>query len=311
MSQLALLASPVAAVTYIFLNLTEGQGNSLGKTLMVTVPSTLIATVLTSVIMSKWGKNLDDDPEYQRRLAAGEIEPSASSTEQSAERELPPRAAWSAYIFLGGVIVGVILGLVQPLRPSYSKSLADGSTVEATVSMSFLIPIIMFAVAGLIMIVCKIKTKAVLEEEIIGTGLIAALLLTSVPVLAGTIFNDHMDQIVSFVNSAIGVSVVLFAIILFLLTALIQSQSATTAIIVPAALTAGLGVGPMAGMLGATVGNNLLASMSGLGQACILTDKTGSTKQGSFLLNGSFFLPMMLCAVFSVGAGLAIQLVVY
>ena len=59
------------------------------------------------------------------------------------------------------------------------------------------------------------------------------------------------------------------------------------------------------------VGNNVLASMSGLGQACILTDKTGSTKQGSFLINGSFLVPMLLCAVFSVAAGLLIQAVVY
>ena len=309
-SQLALLASPVAAVTYIFLTLTEGTGNTLGKILLVTVPSTLIATILTSLLMSRWGKNLDDDPEYQRRLAAGEVEPPRPAGEE-VDRELPPRAAWSAYIFLVGVIIGVVLGLFQSLRPHYEKSLSDGTFEEATVSMTFLIPIIMFAVAGLIMIVCKIKTKRVLEEDIIGTGLIAALLLTTVPVLAGTIFNDHMDEIVSFVNSAIGLSVVLFAFILFALTALIQSQSATVAIIVPAALTAGLGVGPMAGMLGATVGNNVLASMSGLGQACILTDKTGSTKQGSFLINGSFLVPMLLCAVFSVAAGLLIQAVVY
>ncbi len=68
----------------------------------------------------------------------------------------------------------------------------------------------------------------------------------------------------------------------------------------------------MAGtVLGATVGNNVLASMSGLGQACILTDKTGSTKQGSFLINGSFLVPMLLSAVFSVAAGLLIQAVVY
>lgn len=309
--QMALLASPVAAVTYIFLNMTESQGNSLGKILLVTVPSTLAATVLTSLVMSRVGKNLEDDPEYQRRLAEGLVELPHEAVSDAEREPLPPRAAWSAYIFLIGVVVGVVLGLFQSLRPTYAVSRADGTLAEATVSMSFIIPIIMFAVAGLIMVLCKVKTNRVLDESIIGTGLVAVLLLVSVPVLAGTILNDHMDQVVSFVNSAVGVSVVLFALILFLLTALIQSQSASVSILIPAALSAGLGVGPMAGMLGATVGNNLLASMSGLGQACILTDKTGSTRQGSFLLNGSFFIPMMLCAVFSVAVGLGVQLLVY
>lgn len=309
--QLALLASPVAAVTYIFLTLTEPQGNTLGKILLVTIPSTLAATILTSLVMSRVGKDLDDDPEYQRRLAAGEIEPPREAVNDADRPALPPRAAWSAYIFLVGVVVGVVLGLFQSLRPTYEVSREDGTLVVNTVSMTFIIPIIMFAVSGLIMVLCRVKTQSVLDQPIIGTGLVAVLLLVSVPVLAGTILNDHMDQVVSFVDSALGVSVVLFAVILFILTALIQSQSASVAILIPAALSAGLGVGPMAGMLGATVGNNLLASMSGLGQACILTDKTGSTRQGSFLVNGSFLVPMLLCAVFAVAIGLGVQFLVY
>ncbi|GAA4662495.1 anaerobic C4-dicarboxylate transporter family protein [Gordonia humi] len=309
--QLALMASPVAAVTYVFVNMTESDGNTLAKTLMVTVPASLVATVGTSLIMSRYGKDLDDDPEYQRRLAAGEIEPPQPVGDDADLPPLRPRAAISAYVFLAGVVTGVVLGFFSSLRPTYSVPQDDGSLLDNTVSMSFMIPIIMFAAAGIIMVVCKIKTPAVMSEPIIGTGLIAALLLLAVPVLAGTILNDHMDAVSSFVNSTIGVSVMLFAVILFLLASLIQSQVASLSILVPVAMTAGLGVGPMAGMLGAASGNNLLASMGGLGQACILTDKTGSTKQGSFLINSSFFVPMICSVIIAVAAGLGLQLVVY
>lgn len=310
-SQLALMASPVAAVTYVFLTMTEADGNSLGKMLAVTVPASLIATVLASLIMSRYGKNLDDDPEYQRRLAAGEIAPPAPMTDGA---DLPPlreRAAWSAYIFVAAVVTGCALGFFEKLRPSYEKQLPDGTYADVAVSMSFMIPIVMFAATGLIMILCKVKTPAVLSESIIGTGLIAALLLLSVPVLAGTILNAHMESVTSFVGSAIGVSVMLFALLLFMLASLIQSQVASLTILVPAAVAAGLSPGPMTGMLGAASGNNLLASMGGLGQACIITDKTGSTKQGSILINGSFLVPMLLCIVFAVAVGLGLQLVVY
>ncbi|WOC12701.1 anaerobic C4-dicarboxylate transporter family protein [Gordonia sp. MP11Mi] len=310
--QLALMSSPVAAVTYVFLNIAEagGEPTTLGKLLAVTVPASLVATVLTSIIMSRYGKDLDKDPEYQRRLAAGEVEPPAPLI----DTDLPPlreRAAWSAYIFLAAVVLGVVLGFFESLRPTYAKSLADGSEVVAHVSMSFMIPILMFAAAGLIMVLCRVKTPQVMGEPIIGTGVIAALLLLAVPVLAGTIINDHTDEIKSFVESSIGVSVSLFAVILFFLAALIQSQVASITILMPISMAAGLGVGPMAGMLGAAGGNNLLASMGGLGQACIMTDKTGSTKQGSILINGSFLVPMLLSSAFAIAVGLGMQMIVF
>lgn len=319
-SQLALMASPVAAVSYVFIQMTEKDGNSLGKTLAVTVPASLIATVVASLIMSRYGKDLDDDPEYQRRLAAGEIEPPKELSDDADLPPLPPRAAWSAFIFIGGVIVGCVLGFFEKLRPTYSVAVVDSDTslsqpvaevVERHVSMSTMIPITMFAVVGLIMILCKVKTPKVIGQPIIGTGLIAALLLLSVPVLAGTILNAHMQSVTNFVGSAIGVSVMLFALLLFMLASLIQSQVASLTILVPAAMSAGLGVGPMTGMLGAASGNNLLASMGGLGQACIITDKTGSTKQGSFLINGSFLVPMLLCSVFAIAVGLGLQFIVF
>ncbi|MGB3697891.1 MAG: anaerobic C4-dicarboxylate transporter family protein [Gordonia sp. (in: high G+C Gram-positive bacteria)] len=310
--QLALMASPVAAMTYVFLTLTEKQGTTLATMLAVTVPASLIATILASLVMSRYGKNLDDDPEYQRRLAAGEIDPPHAAPGDAGEvAPLRPRAAWSAGIFLAGVIVGCVLGFFEGLRPTYSVAQEDGSLLSSTVSMSFMIPIVMFAVAGLIMVVCRVKTPEVLSQSIIGTGLIAALLLLSVPVLAGTILDAHIDEVASFVNSAIGVSVTLFAVILFLLASLIQSQVASLTILIPAASAAGLGIGPMTGMLGAASGNNLLASMSGLGQACILTDKTGSTKQGSILINGSFLVPMLLCSAFAIAVGLGMQAVIF
>jgi anaerobic C4-dicarboxylate transporter DcuA/anaerobic C4-dicarboxylate transporter DcuB len=161
------------------------------------------------------------------------------------------------------------------------------------------------------MVTARIKTAKVISEPIIGTGLIAALLLLAVPVLAGTVINAHLEWVESFVSSALGITVVLFALILFMLSAMIQSQVAAVNVLIPVALSAGLGIGPMTGMLGAASGNNLLASIGGLGQSCILTDKTGSTKPGSFLLNGSFFLPMALAAVVAVAVGLIMQAFIY
>lgn len=311
-SQVALIASPVAAVTATYLSLAEPEGLTLAKMLMVTVPASLGATVITALFMARWGKELDNDPEYQRRLAAGEIAPPAPLGDRSETlAALPPRASLSVLIFLLGVAVVVVLGFFAHLRPSFPGMTAAGITGDTTVSMSFIIPMVMFGVAGLIMVVCGIKTPRLISEPIIGTGLIAALLLLAVPVLAGTVINAHLAWVQEFVTSAIGITVALFALLLFVLSALIQSQVAAVKILIPVAMGAGLGLGPMTGMLGAAGGNNLLASIGGFGQACIIIDKTGTTRQGSFLLNGSFMAPLLVSTVAAVGIGLGMQALVF
>ena len=39
------------------------------------IPATLIGVIVAAVVQTRVGKDLADDPEYQRRLKAGEIEP--------------------------------------------------------------------------------------------------------------------------------------------------------------------------------------------------------------------------------------------
>ena len=64
------------------------------------------------------GKELDDDPEYQRRVAAGEIQPIDMSVLE--ERQLPPEAKRSTMIFLAGIaVIVMVLGMFEQLRPAF------------------------------------------------------------------------------------------------------------------------------------------------------------------------------------------------
>ena len=80
-----------------------------------------------SLAMSRHGKELDDDPEYQRRLASGEVQPPAPP----AEIELLPYAKRSVAIFLAGVLAICVFGffdssgrrsLPRAAAPSRSRS---------------------------------------------------------------------------------------------------------------------------------------------------------------------------------------------
>src|SRR6185369_4015802 len=67
------IASPISAATVAMLGFLLGQGVSLPRMLAITVPSTFLGVVIGSLSVSWRGKNLDEDEEYQQRLASGQL----------------------------------------------------------------------------------------------------------------------------------------------------------------------------------------------------------------------------------------------
>src|SRR5258708_36876455 len=70
-SQQAITASPVSAATAAMIGLLAAHHFGLGQILPICVPSTLLAVVIAALVQLRIGKELADDPEYQRRLKAG------------------------------------------------------------------------------------------------------------------------------------------------------------------------------------------------------------------------------------------------
>lgn len=82
-------ASPVSAAMAAFIVVVEGAGYSLPKIMMIAVPATLVGVIVASLVMLRYGKELEDDPEFQRRVAAGEVEniPVLVRAQRMAKRE--------------------------------------------------------------------------------------------------------------------------------------------------------------------------------------------------------------------------------
>src|SRR5580765_5255657 len=74
-SQQAITASPVSAATAAMIGLLAPHHFGLVQILLICVPSTLIAVFIASLVQLRVGKELQDDPEYQRRLKTGELQP--------------------------------------------------------------------------------------------------------------------------------------------------------------------------------------------------------------------------------------------
>ena len=64
---LGITSSPVAAAMAAMLALMEPEGITLAQILAITIPSSIVAIIIGSLVMMRWGKNLEDDPEFQKR----------------------------------------------------------------------------------------------------------------------------------------------------------------------------------------------------------------------------------------------------
>ncbi len=104
-SQQAITASPVSAATAAMIGLLAPHHLGLVQILLICVPSTLLSVVVAALVQLRIGKELEDDPEYQRRLKAGELAPPARQGigTQTASVPLKKGAKASALMFFGGV----------------------------------------------------------------------------------------------------------------------------------------------------------------------------------------------------------------
>ena len=296
---LGITSSPVAAAMATMLPLVEIYNYDLIDVLLITIPASIIGIFAMSVVMSRHGKELDDDPEYQRRLASGEVKPPAPA----ADIVLQPYAKRSVAIFLAGVLAICVFGFVESIRPTVA---AEGGGVEP-MSVTPLIQMIMLSAAALILLFCHVKATDVPGTAIFKSGMIAMIALFGIAWMADTFIANNEDAIVQALGSMAENWPFMIAVAIFLVGGLTTSQSAATRTMVPLGLALGIGAGYMIAMWTAVVGVLLLPA-NGTQIAAAEADETGSTNLGKRVIDHSFQLPLQICWIVTALAGIADRL---
>ena len=232
------------------LPLVEIYNYDLIDVLLITIPASLVGIFAMSIVMSRHGRDLEDDAEYQRRLAAGEVQPPAPP----AEITLLPYAKRSVAIFLAGVAAICLFGFVEGIRPTVA---AEGGGVEP-MSVTPLIQMFMLTAAALILLFCHVKASDVPGTQIFRSGMIAMIALFGIAWMADTFIANNEDAIVQALGSLAEKWPFMIAIAIFLVAALTTSQSAATRTMVPLGLALGISAGYMIAMWTAVVGVLLL-----------------------------------------------------
>lgn len=294
---LGITSSPVAAAMATLLPLVEVYNYDLVDVLLITIPASVIGILPMAFLMSRHGKDLDDDEEYQRRLASGEIEAPAPS----AAIVLKPYAKRSVAIFLGGVAAICLFGFFEGLRPTVA---AEGGGVEP-MSITPLIQIFMLTAAALILLLAHVKATDVPGMPIFRSGMVALIALFGIAWMADTFIANNEDAIVELLGGMAENWPFMIAVSIFLVAGLTTSQSAATRTMVPLGLTLGIGAGYMIAMWTAVVGVLLLPA-NGTQIAAAEADKTGSTNLGKRVIDHSFQLPLQVCWIVTALVGIAI-----
>ena len=301
-STLGITSSPVSAAMALLLPLVSDAGYDLIDVLLITIPSSVIGIIAMSFVMSRHGRELGDDPEYQRRLAAGEVQP----PEPAAKLQLKPHAKRSVGIFLGGVLVICIFGIFDGIRPTVQ---AEAGGTEP-LSMVPLIQLVMLTAAALILLTCKVRAGDVPRTPTFQSGMVAMIAIFGVAWMADTFIAANADAIESALGDLVTSLPFMFAIAIFLVAALTQSQSASTRTMIPLGLVLEVSPALLIALWTAVVGIVFLP-VTGRQIAVVEADRTGTTRFGKLVINHSFQLPLQIARIVTALVAVGIVSVFY
>jgi len=306
-AQQAVTASPISAATVALLALLTPKGIQLQQILMICVPATLLGSLIGALAVLRKGTELKDDPIYQERLAQGLI--SSDTSPVSLTGQQLTRARGSVVVFLLAAVLVVVLGLFPSLRPTYTAASGGQESVEQ-LDMAPAIMIMMFAAAGINMLLFRASAAETIKTSIMSAGMVALISIAGLGWLGSSFFEGNKQLIVGSISGVIQQHSWVFALGLFVLSILLASQAATVVTLMPVALGLGLGAPTLIAMFPAVNGYFFLPTYATM-LAAISFDQTGTTRIGKYVLNHSFMLPGMVATISSVSIGFLLAKLVF
>ena len=296
-ASLGITGSPVSAATAALISqdLLGGKGIELGTVLIVCIPASIIAILVAAFIENHVGKELVDDPEYQRRVKAGIINPDEDEKNLlQAETQPNPHAKYAVWAFLLGVAVVVLFGFFPGLR-------SEGCTMSETIEM------VMMSDAILIVLVGKTHVAEVPKGNIFSAGINALVAIFGIAWMGSTFYTGNAEAINSALSGMVTTAPLLFAVALFLLSIMLFSQAATVTTLYPVGIALGINPLLLVAMFPAVNGYFFLPNYP-TEVAALGFDRTGTTHVGKYVINHSFQLPGFVTTIVAIGVGYAITL---
>jgi len=300
-SQMGITASPIsAAVVYYLAQLSDiSESITLLSILSVTVPATFIGVIAQALWSMRRGKELADDPDFQKRLQdplwKERIETTTATT---LDEKLPSSARNAVLIFLLALVTITVVAMFKDLRV-----IGDA---EAPIKMSVIIQMMMLAFGGIILLVTKTKTAKVPDGVVFKSGMVAAIAIFGIAWMSDTYFKYAMPSFEAGITQMVQAYPWTFALAMFIVSVVVNSQAATCRMMLPVALGLGLSPALVIGIMPSCYGYFFIPNYPS-DIATVNFDVTGTTKIGKWYFNHSFMMPGLVGVLVAclVGYGLA------
>lgn len=292
-SQQAITASPISAATVALLGLLPGV--TLFDIMVITVPATLVGVLVGAFCSMKVGKELLDDPEYQRRVKEGLI---GDDSVKTADVDNANKAKWSVIIFLMATLLIVLFGSISELRPTF---MVEGKAVM--MDMPSIIEILMLSAAALILLFLRIDGIEAVKGSVFPAGMQAVIGIFGIAWMGDTFIKGNIEQLTGSIESIVQSMPWLFGLALFVMSILLYSQAATVRAIVPLGLALGISPYLLIAMFPAVNGYFFIPNYPTV-VAAINFDRTGTTGIGKYVLNHSFMMPGLVATGVAITTGM-------
>lgn len=293
-SQMGICASPVSVAVVSMVSIlaeAHGVGQAIGivQLLSVAIPSSLAGVVMAALWSLRRGKDLDKDEEFQAKLNDPEQkEYIYGSSETLLDKVFPKQAYWATWIFFAAIIIVVLFGSFADLRPAFGP---PGKLKP--LSMNLTIQMLMLIAGAVILMVCKVNPREIPNGAVFKAGMVAIISVFGVAWMSDTFFESHFTLLKNALAGVVATQPWTYAIVLFLVSKLVNSQAAALAAIAPMGLSLGVDPKMMVAFFSAAYGYFVLPTYPS-DLACIGFDRSGTTKIGKFIINHSFIIPGLI-----------------
>ena len=309
-SQVGITCSPIAAAVVAFVTISNANGYmvSIPQVLMVTIPACILGLMCAAAASYKRGKDLDKDPEFQRRKADPEMyKYMYGNTATTLDKEISKEAKASVFIFLGALLVIVGFAFCQMIHVEGGESLATAINLP---KMNICIQIIMLAAAAANIIFCKSQPKKAVAGAVWQSGMVAVVAIYGIAWLADTYFGNYLDEMKLMLTDLVTNYPWSIAFVFFLVSVLINSQGAVVVAMLPLAYELGIAGPVLLGVLPSVYGYFFIPNYPS-DIATVNFDRSGTTMIGKYLLNHSFMMPGLICVTVSTIVGYLITNVIF
>lgn len=293
-SQMAITASPVSVAVVSLVSIIgahHGVGQAWGilEILAVSVPASLFGVLIAALWSLRRGKDLADDPAFQARLSdPKQRDYIYGASETLMDQRFPREAYWSTWIFFTGILVVVVLGALPALRPTFEVKGA-----LKPLSMNLVIQMMMLIAGAVMLIACKVNASAISSGAVFKAGMVAIFSVFGVAWMSDTFFQAHLEGLKTALQGVVQSHPWTYALVLFLVSKLVNSQAAALTAVAPMGLMLGVEPKMLVAFFPASYGYFILPTYPS-DLACIGFDRSGTTRIGKFILNHSFILPGLI-----------------